>query len=42
VWITETSDQGQWPEPTEIAAAQAKEMHEWFGTPAWHRPSSRP
>jgi N-sulfoglucosamine sulfohydrolase len=37
VWITETGDRGQWPEPPEIAAAQVKEMHEWFGTPAWYK-----
>jgi N-sulfoglucosamine sulfohydrolase len=42
VWITETGDQGQFPEPPEIAAAQEKEMHAWFGTPAWHRPAPRP
>jgi len=37
VWITETGDRGQYPEPPEIAAAQVKEMHDWFGTPAWYK-----
>ncbi len=37
VWITETGDRGQWPEPPEIVAPFEKEMHDWFGTPAWHR-----
>ncbi len=36
VWVTETNDQGQWPEPTEIVAPFEKEMHTWFGTPKWH------
>jgi len=36
VWITETGDQGQWPEPPEIVAPVEKEMHDWFGTPAWY------
>ena len=36
-WIIETGDRGSIQEPPEIAAAQAKEMHEWFGTPAWYR-----
>ncbi len=36
VWITETGDQGQWPEAAEIVAPFEKEMHEWFGTPAWY------
>jgi N-sulfoglucosamine sulfohydrolase len=38
VWITETGDRGQWPEPPEIAGAQVKEMHDWFGTPVWYKP----
>jgi arylsulfatase A-like enzyme len=37
VWITETGDRGQWPEPPEVVAPFEKEMHDWFGTPAWHR-----
>jgi hypothetical protein len=36
-WIIETGDRGHLSEPPEIAAAQVKEMHEWFGTPPWHR-----
>jgi arylsulfatase A-like enzyme len=38
VWLTETGDLGQQPEPPEILAPIAREMHEWFGTPAWFRP----
>jgi arylsulfatase A-like enzyme len=38
VWITETSDRGQWPEPAEVVAPFEKEMHDWFGTPPWYRP----
>ena len=42
VWITETGDLGQWPEPAEIVLPFAKEMHDWFGTPDWYRrPGSR-
>ncbi|MFV1965221.1 MAG: sulfatase [Pirellulaceae bacterium] len=36
VWITETGDLGEWPEPPEIVAPFEKEMHDWFGTPAWY------
>jgi arylsulfatase A-like enzyme len=36
-WITETGDLGQLPEPPEVIAPFAKEMHDWFGTPAWAR-----
>jgi N-sulfoglucosamine sulfohydrolase len=35
VWLTETADRGERPEPPEIIAPFAKEMHDWFGTPAW-------
>lgn len=35
VWITETGDRGQWPEPSEALAPIIKEMDQWFGTPAW-------
>jgi arylsulfatase A-like enzyme len=35
-WITETGDRGQWPEPPQIVAPFEKEMHDWFGTPAWY------
>jgi arylsulfatase A-like enzyme len=37
VWMTETGDRGQKPEPPEIVAPFEKEMDEWFGTPAWFR-----
>lgn len=36
-WMIETNDQGANPEPEEIVAPFAKEMDEWFGTPAWAR-----
>ena len=35
-WISETGDQGEFPEPREIVAPFEKEMHDWFGTPAWY------
>jgi hypothetical protein len=35
-WISETGDRGRFPEPPEIVAPFEKEMHDWFGTPAWH------
>lgn len=37
VWITETNDLGQWPEPAAVIAPFEKEMHDWFGTPAWYQ-----
>ncbi len=37
-WIVETGDRGAFPEPPEVVAPFEHEMHEWFGTPAWHRP----
>jgi N-sulfoglucosamine sulfohydrolase len=36
VWITETGDLGGRPEPHAQLEAVEKEMHEWFGTPAWY------
>ncbi|MEM7699755.1 MAG: sulfatase [Verrucomicrobiota bacterium] len=36
VWIVETQDQGEFPEPDEIVAPFEKEMHDWFGTPEWY------
>jgi arylsulfatase A-like enzyme len=36
-WIVETGDRGGIAEPPEIVAPFAKEMHDWFGTPAWYR-----
>lgn len=40
-WITETGDAGQWPEPPEIVVPFVQEMHDWFGTPAWHVEAER-
>ncbi len=37
VWLTETGDRGHWPEPPEVVAPFEKEMHDWFGTPAWYK-----
>lgn len=37
-WITETGDLGNQPEPRAVVAPFLKEMHDWFGTPAWHQP----
>ena len=34
-WIVETGDRGAEPEPAGIVAPFEKEMHDWFGTPAW-------
>jgi hypothetical protein len=36
-WIVETQDRGEFPEPNEIVAPFDKEMHDWFGTPAWYK-----
>ncbi|MDQ3625366.1 MAG: hypothetical protein M3463_23280, partial [Verrucomicrobiota bacterium] len=41
-WLIETGDRGEWPEPLEIVAPFEKEMHDWFGTPAWHQMQVRP
>jgi N-sulfoglucosamine sulfohydrolase len=35
-WIVETGDRGATPEPPEVVAPFEKEMHDWFGTPAWY------
>lgn len=35
-WIIETQDRGHIPEPPEVVAPFEKEMHDWFGTPAWY------
>ena len=37
VWIVETQDRGEFPEPDEIVAPFDKEMHDWFGTPEWYK-----
>lgn len=34
-WMSETGDRGTVPEPPEVVAPFEKEMHDWFGTPAW-------
>lgn len=41
-WIIETGDRGAIPEPAEVVAPFAAEMHQWFGTPAWALPKTRP
>lgn len=41
VWMTETGDRGEHPEPPGIVAPFEKEMHDWFGTPAWYVPARR-
>jgi N-sulfoglucosamine sulfohydrolase len=37
VWQAETGDRGQFTEPAEVVEPFEKEMHNWFGTPAWHK-----
>ncbi len=37
-WLAETGDRGYIAEPSEVVAPFAREMHDWFGTPAWYRP----
>jgi hypothetical protein len=39
-WMAETGDRGHIPEPRAIVAPFAKEMHDWFGTPAWAQAQS--
>lgn len=34
-WMAETGDRGAVPEPPGIRLQLEKEMHDWFGTPAW-------
>lgn len=41
-WIIETGDRGAIPEPAEVVAPFAAEMHQWFGTPAWALPKKQP
>ena len=41
-WIAETGDTGQRPEPAQVVAPFEREMHDWFGTPAWHRIPAAP
>jgi hypothetical protein len=35
-WISDTGDRGAIPEPADVVAPFAQEMHDWFGTPAWY------
>jgi hypothetical protein len=37
LWIVETNDRGNFPEPASVVAPFEKEMHDWFGTPAWYQ-----
>ncbi len=37
VWMVETQDQGEFPEPAAVVAPFEKEMHDWFGTPDWYK-----
>jgi arylsulfatase A-like enzyme len=41
VWMTETGDRGRFPERAEVVAPFEKEMHDWFGTPAWYKKKMR-
>src|SRR5262245_40660486 len=41
VWIAETGDLGGRPEPPDQLQSIEKEMHEWFGTPAWHSAAAK-
>ncbi|QDU61084.1 Choline-sulfatase [Planctomycetes bacterium Pan216] len=36
-WIVESGDRGHIPEPPGVVAPFEKEMHDWFGTPAWYK-----
>jgi N-sulfoglucosamine sulfohydrolase len=36
-WISDTGDRGVVHELPEVVAPFEKEMHDWFGTPAWYR-----
>lgn len=38
-WMCDTGDRGYIPEPPEVVAPFEKEMHDWFGTPAWVKSS---
>ena len=35
-WTSETGDRGHLPEAPDIVTPFEKEMHDWFGTPAWY------
>ncbi len=34
-WMSETGDRGHIKEPADVLEPFLKEMHDWFGTPAW-------
>ncbi|WP_197442569.1 sulfatase family protein [Lignipirellula cremea] len=36
-WMIESGDRGHLREPASVVAPFEKEMHDWFGTPAWYR-----
>lgn len=38
-WIAETGDRGPFLEPRHVFAPFAEEMHDWFGTPDWYKPT---
>jgi arylsulfatase A-like enzyme len=38
-WIVESGDRGHLLEAPEVIAPFEKEMHDWFGTPAWYHPA---
>ena len=40
-WIEETGNRGHLLEPDEIVLPIIKEMHDWFGTPAWYKEPSK-
>jgi arylsulfatase A-like enzyme len=35
-WMVETGDRGYLREPDDVVEPFTKEMHDWFGTPAWY------
>ncbi len=41
-WMVETGDRGHLLEPDDLVRPFIKEMHDWFGTPGWYKPSSAP
>ena len=41
-WMVESGDRGHLLEPDDLVRPFIKEMHDWFGTPGWYKPSSAP
>jgi len=41
-WMVESGDRGHIAEPRDVVAPFEKEMHDWFGTPAWATRSPAP